>query len=284
MAGETVTTATTMNDVVYAAIITDRVLRELRPYNVMRPWFRVGEAGPSKVYQFPVQDDVVLADALVEADDYTTDTAITTSNAQVTAAEIGLMTSVSDFLVKVSIIDTMPHVSAILARSLAERFETSSVALLDDGSATTTAAGTLTTQDFLRTVAALEAADVTGPLGAVLHPKQAGELRAEIAATTAVLHTSGNATGGLVGTHLEGDVGTLFGIPIRQTSLVVSSGGLREGAVYVIGEAMGLYEVWGPRVELQRDASARSTEVVATQCFGVGTISASRIQGLSSAA
>lgn len=280
-----VSTATTFNDVVYAAIITDRILQELRPYNVSRGLFRFMEAGPSKVAQFPTFDDPgPVTDALTEGTDYSTVTTQGTGNAQVTAGEVGMRSDVTDFLVKISILDVMPQVTGALARSLAEKFETDCSALYDDFSNVTTAAAGLTPQDHLAAVSALEQRDVTGSLVAVYHPKQAGELRAELAATTAVVHSGGANAGGLVSDHLEGSVGTLYGVPILQTSLVVSASGLRGGAVFVRGEALGAYEIWGPRIELQRDASARNTEIVATQCYGVAEISDTRGQTVKSAA
>src|SRR3990167_7842176 len=209
MAGEVSTTATTMNDVVYAAIITDRILMELRPYNVSRPLFRWAAAGPSKVYNFPTQDDEgVATTGVAEADDFTTETAISTNVAQVTAGEVAMRADVSDFLVKISILDTLPHVAGVLARGLAEKFETDACALYDDFSNVTTAASTLTPADWLDAMSALEQRDVVGSLVSVLHPKQAGELRQELAASGASIFVNGGA--GIVQPNLEGSVGSLF--------------------------------------------------------------------------
>lgn len=279
------TTTTSANDIYYSAVIADRILQELRPLNPSRGLFRWEPAGNSKAVDFPTQDDPGAAAAPGEATDIT-NTSLATSKATVTAAEVGLMTTVTDLLVKVSILDAMSQFSGVLSRSVAEKFETDACALYDDftgTSNTTTAASTLTPADLLAAVSGLEQRDIPGNFVSVLHPKQVGELRAEVVSTTAT-HFGGGEGNGLVGPNQDAQVGSLFGVPIYQSSLIVETTGLKGGAVFVRGEAVGAYELWGPRVELQRDASLRATEVVATQCYGVGEISDTRGQTLKSIA
>jgi hypothetical protein len=82
----------------------------------------------------------------------------------------------------------------------------------------------------------------------------------------------------------SGFFGTYMGVPIYQTSLVVTTSSLVGGAVFQAGVALGVYEIWGPRVETQRDASFRSTEFVGTQCYGFKELADTRGQTLKSAA
>ena len=277
-------TTTTANDIVYGAIITDRLLEELRPYNVSKPLFRWGAPGPSLVYNFPTLDDLGVGNATTEATDYSTQSEYTTSVAQCTSTGGAMRADVTDELVKTAIIDVIPSAAAALARSVAELFETDACALYDDFTNITTAASTMTADDFLAAMSGLEQRDVVGPLVSVLHPKQAGELRQDIAASSASIFSGGANTGGLVMDHLEGSVGSLFGVPIFQSSLVVSASSLRGGAMFVRNEALGAYGIWGPRVELQRDASERFTEIVVTEHVGVVEIADLRGQTIKSAA
>lgn len=282
MANETITGAGNADDIYYAAVIADRILDELRPFTTTRSFFRWEPAGNSPIADFPIASDPGPAAGLTEGADYTTYTELTTTKASATAAEVGFMSLVSDVLVKVSLLDVVPYVSQWLARSVAEKFETDVAALMDDFSNVTTAGSTLTPDDLLRAMSSLEQRDIKGPFVAYLDPKQTGELRRELAQTTAVLHTGGNAMGGVVGPHTAGYFGELYGVPIWQTSLVVEASNLHGGAMFVPGEALGAYELWGPRVELQRDASYRGTEVVVTQCYGLVEISDTRGQTIKS--
>jgi hypothetical protein len=75
-----------------------------------------------------------------------------------------------------------------------------------------------------------------------------------------------------------------MGLPIWQTSLVITTAGLAGGAVFNSEDALGAYELWGNRLETQRDASARTLEFVGTQCYGLVEIDDTRGQTVKSAA
>lgn len=284
MAGETTTVS--MDDVVYAAVLTSEVLTELRPRNVMRQFLRMGEPGPSKTYQFPILDKPALPAALAEGADLglpgSGNTQITTSNAQVTAGQVAQKAQVTKLLETVAIIDVATTVGGVLGRGIDEKFETDAAALLAGFSNTTTAApSTLKIADFLTALAALEQRDVDGQIVAVLHLKQVADLRTEIVASSASFWTEGrNAEGVTGGPYQDGFVGVFFGVPIFQTSLVSSSGGDRRGALFAADEALGCYELWGPTLEQDPDPSSLSTEMVISACYGVGEISDTRGQGL----
>ena len=173
--------------------------------------------------------------------------------------------------------------AGIVGRSVAEKWETDVAALMDDFSNVTTAASTLTPVDLLSAISALEQRDIPGPYVGYLDPKQTGELRAEIATTSASYAVGRD--GDLVSPFGDsGMFGTYMGLPIWQTSLVATTSSLVGGAVFASGQALGCYEIWGPRIETQRDASYRSLEFVGTQCYGLVEISDTRGQTLKSAA
>ena len=170
----------------------------------------------------------------------------------------------------------------MVARSVAEKWETDLAALVDDFAGVTTAASTLTSTDLLAAVSALEQRDIPGPYVGYLDPKQTGELREQIS-TTASSYAVGR-DGDLVRPFGDsGFFGTYMGLPIWQTSLVVTTSSLVGGAVFN-KDALGCYELWGPRIETQRDASYRALEFVGTQCYGFIEISDTRGQTIKSAA
>lgn len=281
-----------MDDIYFGALFEARILDELRPSMTSRDFVRWGPKGKSTIFSFSLMGDPgPSTGAFTEGTDYTTVTDLTTSKNSVTAAEVGLATTVSDILVEVSIMDVLPYVKSVLNRSTLEKWEGDLGAIADNFGTATTAASTLTPDDFLAAVSAIEQRDAaTGPLVAYLHPKQTGELRREVASTTAIV-TAGEATGGVPtsavtgGTNSRGDWGTLFGVRVYQTSIVASSSSLRQGSIFVSGQCIGGYELWAPRVETQRFATLRGVKVVSTACYGVGNVEVTnRGQMLKSAA
>lgn len=272
-----------LDDIFDAETTQAMVLQELRPAMTSREFIRWATPGNSNVASFALYGDPGAATA--PATDITdlSNTALSSTQAQATAAEVGLMVTVSDVLVKISVSNVMGDVAGMVARSVAEKFEGDLAALMDDFSNVTTAGSTLAPTDVLAGVSALEQRDIPGPYVGYLDPKQTGELRTEIATTTSSYAVGRD--GDLVRPFGDsGFFGTYMGLPIWQTSLVVTTSGLVGGAIFASGQAIGGIELWGPRVEYQRDASLRGTEVVGTQCYGFVEIADTRGQTVKSLA
>lgn len=273
------TTTTTLANATYANEIEARVLDELRPALTSREFLRWGAKGNSTVFKWTLQSDPGPGTAMTEGTEFATNTAITTTaSAAATAAEEGMMTTVTDMAIEVSIFSAMQQSKEVILRATLEQWETDLGASMDNFGTATTAASTLTPDDFLRAVSAIEQRDAaTGAMVAYLHPKQSGELRAEVAATTALV-TAGQATGGVPTTPVtgatngQGDWGSLFGVRVYQSSVVLSSAGLRQGSISVSGQCIGAYELWMPRVETERRASLRGFFVVASACYGLANV------------
>src|SRR3990167_6691770 len=238
---------TNMNDTFVAALFQAEMLPELRQSVTTRNSVWWGPTGNSNAFTFTLLGDPGVSAAMTEGTDYTTVTDITTSPATATASEVGLMTTVSDVLLKVSLADAIGVTSATLTRSTQEKSETDLAGVADGFGPSTTAASTLTTDDLLRAVSAIEQRDAsTGPLVGHLHPKQTGELRNDVAATTAIVTAAqgGVPMGAVTGeTNGRGYFGRLFDVDIYQTSLVASSSSLRQGSVFVSGQRIGGYEL-----------------------------------------
>jgi hypothetical protein len=284
-------TTANMDDTFVAATFAAEMLPELRPSVTARDFLWQAPAGNSPAHSFTKLDDPGASGPFTQGTDYTTVTDITTSKATATVSEVGLMTTVSDVLIKVSLIDAISAVSALLTRSTLEKWETDVAASAGAGAFTTstTAASTLTPTDLLSAVSAIEQRDAaTGMLVAYLHPKQLGELRAEVVVTTAWnLAKQGSVPQAPVTgeTNGRGSFGSLFDINLYSTSLVASSASLRQGSVFVAGQCIGYKELWAPRVETERRASLRGFYVVSSACYGLANIEVvNRGQNLKSAA
>lgn len=268
------TGVTALGDSAFAALVQSEIIKELRPAMTSRSLLRQAPKGPSRVAQWTLYADLGPADSLAGGDDLTdvTTDAITDTSTAATAAETGFRIDVSDLARETVVQDAYADMAAYVARSIGEQFEDTLAKLMDDFSNVTTAASTLTPVDVLAAVSALEQRDTPGPFVGYLDPKQTGELRTEIATSTASYEVGRD--GELIQPFANaGYFGVYMGLPIWQTSLVVTTSSLVGGAVLAVGSsdrpALGLYEVRAPRIETQRDATERTMQFVGTQAFGM---------------
>ena len=273
-----------LDDSVFAEIVETLMIRELRPAMTSREFLRFAVGGASTVASFPLWGDPGAAAAPTDDLSEIASTALSDTQQSATAAEVGFRVDITDLIRATHPSDLYAEAAGMVARSVAEKWETDLAALMDDFSNVTTAASTLTAIDLLAAVSALEQRDVPGPYVAYLDPKQTGELRQEIATTTSSYEVGGRNADKVSPFGNSGYFGNYMGVPIYQTSLVVTTSSLIGGAVFQSGVALGCYEIWGPRVETQRDASFRSMEFVGTQCYGFKELSDTRGQTLKSAA
>ena len=287
MANET--TSSTANDLFFAAWIGDMVVEEQRPYSVIKQfmWFQGGRE--SDAFTWPIQDDPGAAANVVEATGLS-NTALNTSAATATATIEGQMATVTDFLSTISRTDAMSHFAQVLGRSVAERIEDVCADLLDDFSNESGSTGVdASPTTVIEAVGALEARDVVGQLVGVLHPVQVQQVREGLQVTAnAHFHANPNMDTGVMA-NLDapaGFAGTVFNVPLYQTSTVntANTAADRLGAIFRANHALGYYELWAPRVELERDASLPGTEIVATTSFGVVEILDREGQGFLSSA
>lgn len=283
MANET--TTTTADDTVLT-VLSRALIEEVRPLVLPYKSFHMA-ADPistGRVVQVPKITDPGAAAPIAEATD-ATNTAISTSSAQVTAAEQAIMATPTDVLAEASPLDAFEWVRGVLVRSLAERLGDQFCALYAGFSNVTGASGSdLTLAQFIAAVGALANRDVPGPYTAVFHPQQVLDLRAG----------SGNSPGGILpgpGANLTGMefvaspnfrqsimdsvqreayAGSLLGVDIWQTTSVTlaNNGADRAGAIFG-PQAIVYHQLRDFRVETQRDASLRATEFVATYNLGV---------------
>lgn len=278
------TGATALADTIFAEIVQSRVLDELRPANTSRDFIWFAVKGPSQVASFGTWGDPGAASAITDDLSEISSTAMSDTQASATAAGVGFRIDVTDFVREINVADVYAVASRQVTAALAEKWETDLAALMDDFSNVTTAAATLTPLDHLAAISALEQRDVPGPYVAYYHPKQTGELRTEIATTTAQ-YESGGRNAGLVSPFTNsGMFGTYMGVPIFQTSLVVTTAGLIGGAVFASNQAIGAYEVLPMRLETQRDASLQALEFVGSHWYGLVETADTRGQTVKSAA
>lgn len=294
MANET--TTTTANDTV-VTVLHGSLIEELRPNVLPYKSFHT-QADPvskGRVVQFADITDPGAAAAINEATD-ASNTAVATGGVTVTASEQAIMATPTDVLSESSVFDAFQWVRGALARSYAERIGDIFCALYAAFSNVTGSSGTdFTLAQFLAAVSALSGREVNGTYTCVLHPQQVLDLRAG----------SGNTPGGILpgpAANLTGNeflgsaafnqtimtsvqrrayIGELFDVDIWATTSVTTAnnGADRAGAVFG-ADAIGWHELRDMRVELQRDASLRASEIVVSGNIGAAELADTKGQSI----
>lgn len=292
MANEVTTGA--FSDVTYAEIIEKDMQLELRPHRVIRPFLRQGMMGPSTQFSFTYLDD--SGSTSYSYTEATTDfiagtlTATTTSASNATAAITGIATLVTDLANAVSVVDVTQTVVGSMGRHMAESYDATVQAVIDGFANSTGGATTGTIARLLSVISALEQRDVGSRgerLVGCIHPKQLGDLRADVVGLTSTFLAGQDAqVGGILMKSLDGYVGDPFGVPVFHTSVVTSASSAYLGWVMAANAAVGVYELdhpsggrWLERVETQRDASKVADEIIVTSAYGAALIDDNRLQG-----
>jgi hypothetical protein len=193
-----------------------------------------------------------------------------TNSKTITLAEHVVYAQVTDFLrdsAQESVITALANQAGL---ALAEGLDKELFALFLDAAVTQEqgAAGTETSlTDLLKAAARIRSNKYTGPLNAILHPRQAYAIKAALTGTAALANT------GLQNRVLDQFfVGTIAGINIYESSLLVEDGANDvSGCVFAPG-AFGLAQRGGIAMEEMRQAKERATDVVMTAVAGAGVL------------
>ena len=260
-------------------ILEDMIIPAVYSATVMDPLITVRDISgmTTDTAVFPI-DDAIAAASVAETSDLA-NTEIVPTKASIAAGEIGVMTSVSDVVQEDDIFANLDHYADQLARALADKWDADAAALLAGFSNTTDSGGTdaanaLVLTDFLLALRDLESRDAEGPWNAVLHPVQYNNLAIDI-------HENGGAIWGgdapqdarigqrraFKGELLGTDVYTSTNVP----TATVNTNDVYSGAIFS-KMAIARTVKRRARVELDRDASFRLTEIVVTGRYGVGEL------------
>lgn len=267
MANET--TSTSLNDLLPSIVAEAMFVASER--SIMRGLVKnfslpMGSGKTITVPRYPIQ----TAAAVNEGTDLE-NTSVTTDGAVLTVAEIGIMTTVTDYARMTSASNVIADVGRVFGEAIARKMDQDLLALFD-GFSTTLGDGTaaITAAAVAQAVAKLRANAVPmDQIFCVLHPNIAYDLKANIT------NTFVNPNPGIIQNEAmaTGYVGTLFGVPVFETSNMANTGtaGDYKGGVFH-RDALGLALLQDIKIETQRDASLRADEVVATAVYGVGEL------------
>ena len=226
-------------------------------------------SGGGKAVEVPVYSAVSAA-AVSEATDLS-NTAIDPSSVTITAAEVGVMTTLTDLARNAAPRNVAADIGRLFGEAIAKKQDQDLIALFDgfstavgDGTTAINAAAIFNAASTLRANALN-----LNECAVVLHPKIAYDLKANLTNTFA------NPNSGDLQNEAmrSGFVGSLAGLRVFETSNMSNTGtagDYKGGAMH--RDALALAEMQGLKIETQRDASLRADEIVATAVYGVGEI------------
>ena len=264
----TSTDTNTYTDISYSAIISEQVKDALMAV-VVTPalldfYDLAGSA--SKAIKVPKAAKFTAA-ALTEGTEVA-NTQLTTTSVTGTAAEIGIMATVTDVLDVSSIAAAHGAKLRQLGRSLGDKMDVDICALFSGFSTTVgTSTSNITLANLLDGIYSIEVADAggLGGLVSVLHPRQTADLRTELEADAASIYVGTPHPG----PSSAGFFGSWFGIDVYQSTNVPTSGGDVVGGLFVRDYALGMVQKWAARVEAMRWPPIRGFVMVATAMYGV---------------
>jgi hypothetical protein len=225
-------------------------------------------AGGGKSVEVPIYPTVSAA-AVSEASDLS-NTAINPSSVTITASEVGIMTTLTDLARNSASRNVAQDIGRVFGEAIARKIDLDLTALFDGFSTAVGGADAVLSADTVAQAHAnLRNSSVPmNDLALVIHPMVAHDLKRGMTNTYAGLDTdiSNEAL-------RSGFIGTLFGVPVFETANMDNTGtaGDYKGAMFH-RDALGLAMMQDLKIEVQRDASLRADEIVATAVYGVGEL------------
>jgi hypothetical protein len=252
--------------------ITQEAIFTFQETSVMRPLVTLYPLmGSGKVAEVPVYPAISAA-AVNEATDLS-NTAVNPTSATITASEVGVMTTLTDLGANSASRNVGADIGKLFGEAIAKKVDTDLVGLFSSFTTNTAgAAGTELTADLLfKAQAQLRTLSVPAPYYAVFHPKALFNLKKTL--TQAGYGTSSYAISEIGNEALRnGYIGRIAGIDVfENANLSIDASDDSVGGVFHPA-SIGLAMKEDFKVETQRDASLRATEIVASIVYGKAVV------------
>jgi len=269
MANET--TSSTLSEL-YTEIIQEAIFN-FQETSVMRPIVTTYNiTGQGKQIAVPVYPTISAA-AVGEATDLS-NTAINPVEATITASEVGVMTTLTDLGRDTASRDVAADIGKLFGEAIAKKVDSDLAALFGSFASGNDlgAAGTELTPDLLlKAEATLRSLNIPRPYYGVFSPKAMFNLKKAL--TNAGYSTGANALGmGAEETLRNGYAGTVFGIDLFENANITADGNDDIVGGVFHPQSLGLAMKSDFKIETQRDASLRATEIVGSVTYGVGVV------------
>ena len=259
------TLAELYTDVIQEALFT------FQETSVMRPLVTTyGITGQGKVVQVPIYGAIAAA-AVAEGTDLT-NTAVDPTSVDITASEIGVMTTLTDLGRDSASRNVGSDIGKLFGDGLAKKVDTDLATLFSSFSVDAGAAGTELTPELLfKAQATLRSLNVPAPYYGVFHPKACFNLKKVL--TNAGYSTSSNAVSDVGNQAMkDGFVGRVAGIDVYENANIAIDGSDDSIGAVFHPSSIGLAMKSDMKIETQRDASIRGTEIVASMTVGQAVV------------
>lgn len=266
-------TTTEGADLSVAELLADGIIEAAYSRTQMRPLVRNESLSgdPSDTKKFPAWPAVAAA-AVAETSDLA-NTALDPTSVSITVGEVGVMGTVTDNQNEDDILAGLDQYARQYGRAVADKMD-ADLAALTSGFSNATGAGAsaLSQSSIISAIRALEARDVPGTLRGLIHPIQKGQLGADIVANGGTIWGGDSPQDARFGPRTMLDLfGVAFATSTNTPTNTRDTVAVYDGAVW--GEdALAFVGKREPRVEFDRDASFRLTEIVVTTRYGVGEL------------
>jgi len=268
-------TTTTLNDLL--PLITAEALFQAQEQSIMRNLVRnyTIPAGSGKSIVVPTYAPVTAYDIAEGTDlsgDSDADQAISTGGVTISIGEVGIMTNVTDLARVSSASNVIADVGKLFGAAIAAKMDKDLIANFANftggvGSTADGGAGTLTAATIFKGIAQLRNAGVpTTGMACVINPMVAYDLKSSMTSTF------GGHAGDLSNEAMKtGYVGTIGGVAIYESSHVTGTSGDFVGGMFH-KDALALAMMQDIKIEVERNASLRADELVATAVYGTNEL------------
>jgi len=221
-------------------------------------------ANSGKVMQVPVYAAVTAGDLTEGTAPSAADT--NTTSVSITLGEVGTYFQVTDFLRDSAQRDVIADLGAQAGRAIAEKMDEDVFALFNSISASVGAEDSaITVDNIMEAIATLRQAKVTGPLNAVVGPRQALQLKKALYNAGGTVATANNYGASILE---RGFIGTIGGCSVYESSLIKqdldtdTDTELNSVGAVFSPTAFGHALRGGVVMEDQRQAAARATDIM----------------------
>jgi N4-gp56 family major capsid protein len=271
MAGSTTTTLASLIPAITAEAMFIAGERSIMRGLVKNYTLAPGQGKTVTVPNYPIQTAAAYTEANSAAGTEITTTTITAGSSQLTVSTAAIRALVTDLSVASAASNVIADLGRLFGEAISRKIDADLMALFSGFSTTAGSASTaLSAATIAQAAAKLRAAGVPAQdLACVVNPYVAYDLKANITNTFA------NPNAGIMQNQAmaTGYVGTLFGIPVYESSLIANTGTVGDyvGALFH-REALGLAMIGDINIETQRRASLLGTDIVASCHYGVGEL------------
>ena len=267
MANET--TSSTLSEL-YTEVIQEAIFT-FQETSVMKPIVTTYNiSGQGKQIAVPVYP-AISASAIAEGTDLS-NTAVNPTEVTISASEVGVMTTLTDLGRDSASRNVASDIGKLFGEAIAKKVDADLVALFASFSSDVGSAGTeLTAESLFKAQATLRALNVPAPYYGVFNPKSVFNLKKTL--TQAGYNTSASAISDIGNKALmDGYIGRIAGIDVFENANI--SIDVNDDAVGAVFHpiSLGLAMKADFKIETQRDASLRGTEIVATVTYGTGVV------------